>query len=194
MQCAKRDRNTPPSHLLLPFHLLLCHPATHTSLALLPSVLSPLSISPPLPSISPDSPTSSLSPSLPLSVEKTGAGIVHLRVMELWQADPSALSPGRAAVPGLCDAYFPPKHTSTQKWQEYTHLHTCMHTFIDATEGACALTHTSTLWCTCACSCMCYHIHYRLHSRYTSERNDVMWWENHSLHDFYLLAWCQNQY
>lgn len=136
-----RERNTPPSHLLLPFlsmyssvtaqltphsHFCLFTPLCFTSFA-------PIHVS-----LSPGSQSPSLS-------GKRGTGIVHLRVMELWQADPSALSPGRAAVPGLCDAYLP-IHTSTQKRQECTYLHTCMHTFIDPPrEHTCALTHTSTL-------------------------------------------------
>lgn len=57
----------------------------------------------------PSSPPSFLPPYL-----NGGTETAHLRVMELWQADPSALSSGRAAVPGLCDAYLP-KHTSTPK-------------------------------------------------------------------------------
>lgn len=44
----------------------------------------------------------------------------------------------------LHNAYLP-KHTSTQNWQEYTHPHPRMHTFINMLrEHTCALTHTST--------------------------------------------------
>lgn len=141
------ERNTPLSHFLLPFlfHLPLCHSPPHTSL----SLLGPLSFTS-FPALDiPLSPGSSplFASSFPLSPSLSGkreAGMLHLRLMELWQADPSALSPGRAAVPRLRDAYLP-KHTSTQKRQEYTHLHTHTHEYIYRATHVHSLAHTSTL-------------------------------------------------
>lgn len=114
----------------------------------------------------------------PISVEREAA---HLRVMELWQADPSALSSGRAAVPELRDAYLP-KHTSTPKLQEYTHLHSYMHTFIDLPrEHTCALTHTSTLQllqhmsvCTALCKSSHFYAATKIWYRTKNIRED-MW-------------------
>lgn len=134
------QRSTPPPYFLIPFHLFLCH-----------SICSHLTLT----SISP-SPLSSIaalfhgfalfsSTSFSSSLNgNRGPETAHLKVMELWQADPTALSPGRTAVPGLCDAYLP-KHTFTQKWLEYTHLHTCTHTFIKLPrDHTCAHLHSPT--------------------------------------------------
>ena len=69
-----RERNTPPSHLLLPFpfHVLLCHSPNHTSLLLHPSLfhLFLSHLHPSLLWLSVFFFTSSLSPSIPQRREK----------------------------------------------------------------------------------------------------------------------------
>lgn len=100
---------------LLPFHLLLCHSLTHNSIALR-RFFTPLFSPPSLTSISifPLAPCLLFHLTPPPSLSgMRGTGLVHLRVMALWQAETSAPSPGHAAVPALCNAYHP-THTSTQ--------------------------------------------------------------------------------
>lgn len=116
----QRERNTSYSHVPLFFLFIYCSAATPWLTTQSHFVgFSPLSfhllLSHPYPSF----PwllvfffTSALPP--PSLSGMRGTGLVHLRVMALWQAETSAPSPGHAAVPALCNAYHP-KHTSTQE-------------------------------------------------------------------------------
>ena len=136
-------------------------------------------------SLSSSSPHPSLPPSL--SGERR-TWIVNLGVMELWQADPSALSPGHAAVPWLCDAYLP-KHTSTQKLAGI-HPPTHMHAYIyRATEGAhmCTYLHLHILiehMCMCACAALYKWSHFCAGPRMCGRNKECQVLGNHRLEDF----------
>ena len=136
-------------------------------------------------SLSSSSPHPSLPPSL--SGERR-TWIVNLGVMELWQADPSALSPGHAAVPWLCDAYLP-KHTSMQKLAGI-HPPTHMHAYIyRATEGAhmCTYLHLHILiehMCMCACAALYKWSHFCAGPRMCGRNKECQVLGNHRLEDF----------
>lgn len=85
---------------------------------------------------------------LPWPGAKTRAGRAHLRLIEFWQADPSAPSWGHAAVPKLLDAYLPKTHIHRETAGMQPPTWACMPTFIELQrDTTCGFTHTSTLTC-----------------------------------------------